>query len=179
MNIKYSPEIQKEIENAIVFMVKQFLKCYKSGKPVILHSIRVGTKLMQMNQSKDMVITGFLHDLIEDSNTNIKQIKKQFGADVAKLTKALTFSDKIKDYKERWKNEIKKIIETGREAMIIKVVDASDSLPYYTLIKNPKIKEEVLWKQQLIIDSFEKYLKNKKIFQEYKKMYSKIKPANK
>lgn len=58
----YSPRVQKEIEAAIVFMVQKIKeKCYNE-KPLILHSIRVGMRLMELGASKEVVIAGVLHD---------------------------------------------------------------------------------------------------------------------
>ena len=65
--ITYSPHIQKEIEHAIIFMIQKIReRCYNE-KPLILHSIRVGLKLMGQKEEKEAVVAGFLHDLIEDT----------------------------------------------------------------------------------------------------------------
>jgi len=77
--ITYSPHIQKEIERAIIFMIQKIQeRCYNE-KPLILHSIKVGLRLLEQNKEKEVVIAGFLHDLIEDTDCKIKEIKEEFG----------------------------------------------------------------------------------------------------
>jgi hypothetical protein len=45
--ITYSPHIQKEIERAIIFMIQKIQeRCYNE-KPLILHSIKVGLRLLE------------------------------------------------------------------------------------------------------------------------------------
>lgn len=157
-------------EKAVSFLVDHVRKFCRNEKPVILHSVRVGVRLIERHEDETTVIAGFLHDLIEDTDCKIEEIEKEFDKEVAELVQVLTFDRTITDYKERWNKEIPKIIKAGRQAMIIKVADSMDNLPYYVLISDEKIKEEVLWKHNLIIDSFEKYLGWEKIFQEYKKL---------
>jgi len=64
----YSPHIQKEFETAIVFLIQKIKEHCYNEKPLILHSIRVGLRLVELNEAKDVVIAGFLHDLLEDTD---------------------------------------------------------------------------------------------------------------
>lgn len=155
-------------------MVDRVRDFCRNEKPVILHSIRVGVRLLDNHEDQTIVIAGFLHDLIEDTNCRIEEIQKEFGKDVADLVQVLTFDWTITDYKKRWNKEVPKIIKAGRKAMIIKIADSMDNLPYYILVSDDKKKEEVLWKHNLIVNSFEKYLGQEKIFQEYKKAVQQI-----
>lgn len=157
-------------EKAIGFLVDRVRNFCRNEKPAILHSIRVGVRLIEQHEDETTVIAGFLHDLIEDTDCTIEYIEKEFGKEVADLVQVLTFDQTITDYKERWNKEIPKIIKAGRQAMIIKVADSLDNLPYYILVLDDKKREEVLWKHNLIVSSFEKYLGQEKIFEKYKKL---------
>lgn len=99
MNIK-PPKEQIKIEKAIIMLVYCVIRKCRNPKPVILHSLRVGLKLQELNQSKEVVIAGILHDLIEDTNCKISQIKKKFGSKVAKLVSACSLPN-IKNDKTR------------------------------------------------------------------------------
>ena len=167
--IVYPPQTQKEIERAIVFMIQKIQeRCYNE-KPLILHSIRVGLRLMEQKEDKAVVIAGFLHDLVEDTDCKIEEIKKKFGEKVATLVTACTFDRKIKDYKKRWRNLISNIKKAGRDALVIKLVDQIDNLPYYMLISDDRKRHEVMLKHKFFINECRKNFKDLQIFRDYEK----------
>ena len=146
----------------------------RNPKPLILHSIKVGMKLLDLNQPKEVVIAGILHDLVEDTNCKISEIRKEFGCKIADLVSTLT-QEKIKNYKERWHVLLNKIKKRGKGAMIIKIVDNNDNLTYYIpLIKDKEILKETLWKQRFTIESLKPHLAKFKVFKEYCKNYKAI-----
>jgi len=168
--ITYSLQVQKDIERAIIFMIQKIQeRCYNE-KPLILHSIRVGLKLMELKETKEVVIAGFLHDLIEDTDCKIEEIKDEFGERVATLVEACTFDRNIEDYKERWCHLISNIKRIGRDALIIKLIDQMENLPYYMLISDEEKKEEVMWKHKFFIEECGRDLQKLVIFKEYERM---------
>lgn len=170
--ITYSPQAQKEIERSIVFMIQKIQeRCYNE-KPLILHSIKVGMKLIELKESKEVVVAGFLHDLIEDTDCKIEEIKEQFGERVAALVSACTFDRNVKDYKERWHKLISNIKRVGRDALIIKLIDQMENLPYYMLISDDEKKKEVMWKHKFFIEECRGDLKELLIFKDYEEMVS-------
>ena len=84
-------QTSKEIEKAIVFLVYAINTSGNNPKPVILHSILVGLSLARLNYPTHVIQAGFLHDTIEDSKTNIDNIKEQFGDRVASIVAACTY----------------------------------------------------------------------------------------
>jgi len=150
MNIKPTKE-QIEMEKAIIMLVDCITKECSNEKPLILHSLRVGFKLWELGQPKEVVIAGFLHDLLEDTSCIINQIKEKFGNKVANLVSACTLPD-IKNDEERWLTFLKQIKKAGEEAMIIKIIDANDNLSYTVLIKNKDYLKRILWKHQMLIE---------------------------
>ena len=167
--IAYSPQIQKEIERAIVFMIQKIQeRCYNE-KPLILHSIRVGLNLMEQKETKEVAIAGFLHDLLEDTDCKIEEIKNEFGEKVAMLVMACTFDRDIKDYKERWQKLITNLKRVGRDALVIKLTDQIENLPYYMLISDKEKKKEVMWKHKFFIDGCRSDLQKLPMFKDYEK----------
>jgi len=168
--IIYLPHIQKEFENAIVFLIQKIKEPCYNEKPLILHSIRVGLKLMEQNQAKEVVIAGFLHDLLEDTDCKLEEIKSRFGEKVATLFVACTFDRNIKDYKECWQKCITNLKQASQDALVIKLVDQIDNLPYYILISDDKKKQEVMWKHKFFIDECRNDLQKLPTFRDYEKM---------
>ncbi|NQV00155.1 MAG: HD domain-containing protein [Parcubacteria group bacterium] len=156
-----------DIERAITKTVDCINKKNRNSKPLILHSLRVGMKLFELDQPKEVIIAGFLHDLAEDTNCTIEDIKKEFGSNVALLVSALT-QEKITDYKERWHVLMEKIKKAGKGAMVIKIVDINDNLIYFPPpLKDKQFVKEIIWKQNFTIESLKPYLSDEKFFKEY------------
>jgi len=168
--ITYSPHIQKEFETAIVFLIQKIKEHCYNEKPLILHSIRVGLKLMEQKEAKEVVIAGFLHDLIEDTDCKIEEIKEEFGEKVAMIVAACTFDRNIKDYKERWQKLITNLKQAGRDALVIKLADQMENLPYYMLISDKEKKQGVMWKHKFFIDECRNDLQKLPMFKNYEKM---------
>ncbi len=76
--------IDKEIEEAIEFLVLAVHRSGKNSKPVILNSIRVGLHLHNLNYGKNTVIAALLHGVIEDTDVEIEEVKSKFGEEVKK-----------------------------------------------------------------------------------------------
>jgi len=164
-----------DIEKAITRAVDCINQKNRNSKPLILHSMRIGMKLFGLNQPKEVIIAGLLHDLVEDTNCTVEDIKKEFGPKVAILVSALT-QEKITDYKERWHVLMKKIKKAGKGAMIIKTIDINDNLTYFPPpLEDKQFIKEMIWKQGFTIKSLKPYLSDEKFFQEYCKNFKSAK----
>jgi GTP pyrophosphokinase len=69
----------------------------KSGEPYIIHPILVSCIVATITNDEAMSIAALLHDVVEDTETSIKDIEKYFGHDVANLVEGLTKIDIIRD----------------------------------------------------------------------------------
>lgn len=71
----------------------------KSGEPYIIHPIAVATiAAEELNLDVHSVMAAFLHDVVEDTEYTIEDMKKFFGDDVAFLVDVVT-KKKSKNYK--------------------------------------------------------------------------------
>ena len=61
-----------------------------SGEPYLTHPMEVAGILTNMKMDSATIISGLLHDTIEDTLTTVEQIEKEFGRDVAFLVGGLT-----------------------------------------------------------------------------------------
>ncbi|MBK4765333.1 MAG: bifunctional GTP diphosphokinase/guanosine-3',5'-bis pyrophosphate 3'-pyrophosphohydrolase [Pantoea sp. Brub] len=67
-----------------------------SGEPYITHPIAVAYILAEMKLDYESLIAAILHDLIEDTATTYRDIKKVFGENVAELVEGVSKLDKLK-----------------------------------------------------------------------------------
>ena len=105
-------------------------------KPLLPHDIRVGVYLYEHGYSRDIVLSGILHDTLEFTTVTEQMLKEQFGGNVLKMVKANTKDDSIKDKEEKTTELIKRCVENGQDALFIKTADIIDSFKYYTAVGN-------------------------------------------
>ncbi len=88
-----NPQIREEIVSAFRFSEKAYGNIKrKSGKPYIIHPISVAiiaVKRMGLD-SKEVIISAFCHDVVEDTDYTIEDIEKLFGKEVSYLVNGLT-----------------------------------------------------------------------------------------
>ena len=62
----------------------------KSGEDFLSHSVAVATILAEQQMDSTTIAAALLHDVVEDSNVSIDEIRRDFGAEVAELVDGLT-----------------------------------------------------------------------------------------
>ena len=169
-----SPEVDKQIEEAIKFLVFAIHETGHNPKPVILHSIRVGLHLYKLNYDKDIVTAAILHDVIEDTDTKIEEVKSKFGDKVAKLVEASSFDESIEDKTERYKENFERCRKAGKDALIIKAADFFDNADYYNLASTNELAKWLLEKLKYFIDNSKEELKDEALYKELVKKYERI-----
>ena len=68
----------------------------KSGEPYIIHPIAVAKTLIDLGLDKETISAALLHDVVEDTPTSFKTIKKEFGEEVELLVKGVSKISGIK-----------------------------------------------------------------------------------
>jgi len=75
----------------------------KSGEPYVNHPIEVAKILIDIKLDASSIISGLLHDTVEDTTATINEIKIKFGNEIAELVEGLTkinkFSLKVNNLK--------------------------------------------------------------------------------
>lgn len=88
---------RKSIENAFIYARNKHTNQFrKSGEPYIQHPLEVAYILAELTLGPATIIAGLLHDVVEDTNTPIEEIKMLFGDDVAFLVNSLTKIQRLK-----------------------------------------------------------------------------------
>ncbi len=69
----------------------------KSGEPYVIHPIIVAAITALISNDETMVISALLHDVVEDTEYTIEDIKEMFNADIAFMVEGLTKIEVIRD----------------------------------------------------------------------------------
>lgn len=115
-----------------------------SGEPYINHSLDTALTLAKIKADMPTIIAGLLHDVPEDTDITLDDIKKNFGSEVASLVEGITKLSKVK-YRgiERYVENLKKMFIAAAQdsrVMIIKFADRLHNLK--TLKYLPKHKQK-------------------------------------
>lgn len=81
----------------------------KAGAPYTLHLETVASKLTEQGENEDVIVVGWLHDSVEDTDITIGEIRDLFGDDISTAVDAITKrkNEPYQDYLQRVKsNEI-------------------------------------------------------------------------
>ncbi len=117
----YKPDQVKVFERAYEFAsLAHTGQKRKSGDDYIIHSLAVADYLgNHLHMDADTVVAGMLHDVPEDTQTTLPDIRKNFGAQVAFMVEGITKLGKIKLRDQRDEN----YIETLRKMFLSMAAD--------------------------------------------------------
>lgn len=71
------------------------------GMPYIEHPITVAARLDEHGFREEVLAAALLHDVVEDSDTTLEELRELFGNEVAGMVGALTDDESIEAYRER------------------------------------------------------------------------------
>lgn len=122
---------QERIYNAYLFAKEKHEGQFrKSGDPYICHPLHVAIILAELHVGPDTIIAGLLHDVVEDTDTILDQIKDRFGSDVAGMVDGVTKLTKMKFSsleEKQAENHQKMLLAMGKDIRVI-VVKLADRL---------------------------------------------------
>lgn len=99
----------------------------KSGEPYIIHPIAVALIVAkELNLGAEAVCAAFLHDVVEDTDYTIEDIKRMFGEDVAFLVKVVTKTKKKQYVMTKQLDNFKQMMDSMHydlRAILIKLAD--------------------------------------------------------
>lgn len=113
----YFEELKKMIDPGKGYDMERIEKAYllaekahsgqfrASGEPYIVHPVEAAKITVQLGMDTDTVVTALLHDVVEDTDITLEEIKKEFGTDVANLVDGVTKLKQIKKVNNASKEE--------------------------------------------------------------------------
>lgn len=109
------------IEEAIIYatvMHQGRIRKFR-GIPYILHPLEVAQIISTMTDDKEIISAGILHDIVEDTDGTLEEIKKRFGERVALLVS----SESENQYPEKSKDDS---WEKRKEESLLKLKSSTD-----------------------------------------------------
>ena len=118
-----------------------------SGQPYIIHPIAVAQILADFGMDKCSIIAALLHDIVEDTNTTIDDVREKFGDEVASIVDGLTKMGKVplKTKEEQQAENVRKMLIAMSQdirVIIIKLADRIHNLRTLSYMRPQKRRDK-------------------------------------
>ena len=147
------PEEIEQIEKAYLFAKRLHEGQYRiSEEPYIIHPVEVAKILVGLKVDSHTLQAAFLHDILEDTDTQPEEIEKLFGKDVLTLVQGVTKLGKLqfKSKEERQAENFRRLfiaMASDIRIVFLKLADRLHNmrtLNFMTTVKQQKIARETL-----------------------------------
>jgi GTP pyrophosphokinase len=150
----YNPNADTDLlRKAYVFSAKVHLGQVRlSGEPYLNHPLEVAGILTQLRLDVASVATGLLHDTVEDTLTSLKEVRENFGEEIAQLVDGVTKISQISlqssedGQAENFRKMILAMVKDIR-VILVKLADRLHNmrtLKYHSPEKQAEIAQETL-----------------------------------
>ena len=101
-----------------------------SGEPYITHPVAVAYILLELGMDTDTICAALLHDVVEDTDTTLEELRKLFGQDVAMLVDGVTKLGKIPLFtkEEQQAENVRKILLAMSQDIRVIIIKLCDRL---------------------------------------------------
>lgn len=171
-----------KFEEAIYFVFKAFnnKKRVKEDIDMAYHSVSVAVMLIEDGCDYDTILTGLLHDIIEDTNYTYDDLKEKFGTVIADNVLLVSENEDITDFRKRKEEFISRISTASNNIIKVEIADKLHNLlSDYELFKKSgknaletqKVTYEMnKWYYLEMLKVFEKSFTNSKLLERYKEI---------
>src|SRR6266478_6617459 len=139
----YDPAVNEDALNrAYVFSMKAHgAQMRASGDPYFSHPVEVAGILAQMKLDSSSIITGLLHDTVEDTLATLEDIERIFGPDIARLVDGVTKLSRIElqsDHTKQAENFRKLVLAMSEDirVLLVKLADRLHNMQTLRYIKD-------------------------------------------
>ena len=146
----YDPSTDEKVLNrAYVFAMKAHgSQTRASGDPYFSHPLEVAGILTDYKVDSASIITALLHDTIEDTDTTLKEIRKVFGKEVARLVDGVTKLTRIElqsDQAKQAENFRKFVLAMSEDirVLLVKLADRLHNMRTLHYIDNPEKRRRI------------------------------------
>src|SRR6516164_3790581 len=146
----YDPTADEDaINRAYVFSMKAHgAQLRASGDPYFSHPIEVAGILAEMKLDSSSIITGLLHDTVEDTVATLDDIERLFGADIAKLVDGVTKLSRLElqsDQTKQAENFRKLVLAMSEDirVLLVKLADRLHNMRTLRFIKSDETRRRI------------------------------------
>ncbi len=110
----------------------------RSGEPYLVHPVAVAGILAQMGLDEASIITGLLHDTVEDTLTTVKDLERDFGEEISVLVDGVTKISKMEfqSKADRQAESFRKMILAMSKDIRVLLVKLADRLHNMTTLSH-------------------------------------------
>lgn len=98
------------------------------GLPYIEHPRMVAATLVEHGYADETIAAALLHDVVEDSDTTVEELRVEFGDGIADLVAALSDDEAIEDYRARKEEHRARVTAVDGDAFAIYAADKLTNL---------------------------------------------------
>ena len=100
----------------------------KSGDPYITHPVAVATILAELGLTPSTLAAALLHDTVEDTPYSLKQLRADFGDEIALLVDGVTKFDKVRYGEAAQAETVRKMVIAMAQDIRVLVIKLADRL---------------------------------------------------
>lgn len=115
---EHSPLVRNALEQARADHEGQ-VRNGSGGMPYVEHPVTVAARLDELGYREEVLAAALLHDVVEDSETSLDELRERFGDEVAGYVGALTDDESIEAYRERKAEHRERVAAAAPEALAI------------------------------------------------------------
>ena len=151
---KPAKPIDKHLDSKLIEKAYSFaVECHKtqkrhSGDPYISHPVAVADILLNLKLDTSTIITGLLHDTLEDTLATENEIEEKFGKEILQLVNGVTKLSKIETYTEnkfQAENFRKLILAMSKDirVLLVKLADRLHNMRTIQFIPQEKRRQRI------------------------------------
>ena len=151
---KYNPATNKDLINRafVIAEIAHQNQKRRSGDPYISHPLEVAKILTDYRLDDSTIITALLHDTIEDTKLTLKEVRGEFGEEIASLVDGLTKIGKLDLFTkeaEQAENFRKLILAMSNDVrvLIVKLADRLHNMRTINFL--PEEKQQIIAKETI------------------------------
>jgi (p)ppGpp synthase/HD superfamily hydrolase len=145
------PQLGSGLQRAFRYAAEKHAEQARKGTavPYLSHLMAVASLVLEAGGDEEMAIAALLHDVVEDCGgmPRLREIRKQFGARVAKIVEGCTdsFGEPKREWIQRKKDYLREVKHADSET---RLVSASDKLHNVrTILADYRQHGEKIWRR--------------------------------
>ncbi|HVN64807.1 MAG TPA: HD domain-containing protein, partial [Candidatus Binataceae bacterium] len=102
----------------------------ESGEPYVMHPLNVAAIIARLRLDVPSIVTGLLHDVVEDTAASLAEVESEFGPEIAQLVDGVTKVSKItfQSREEKQAENFRKMIIAMAQDIRVVLIKLADRL---------------------------------------------------